>query len=76
MFAVPPVTPVTTPVVSVVAMDISELLQTPPVVASVRLMVLPGHTVVRPLIALITGSAFTVSTMFTVVVQPKLLVTL
>ena len=59
ILAVPPVTPVTTPVVgSTVATLVLPLLQVTPAVASVSKMVLPTHTFVGPEI---TAVALTVS---------------
>lgn len=46
----PALRPVTTPVVSTVAIEVAVLLQTPPVVALDNVMVLPAQTVVAPVI--------------------------
>ena len=60
MVTVPAVTPVTTPEPDpTVAMVISLLLHTPPEVASLNVVVRPGHTLVVPVIdgnALITDT--------------------
>ncbi len=59
MVGKPAETPVTTPVAATTVADARLLLlHVPPVVASLRLMVLPGHTVVGPVIG--DGGAFTV----------------
>ncbi len=71
MVAEPAATPVTTPVVLfTVAMAVFELLQLPPVVASVRVVVLPTQTLVVPPIAATVGNAFTVTEVVDVFVQP------
>lgn len=54
--AVPAVPPVTTPVVEfTVAMPVELLLQVPPAVASVSVIVAPTHTAVGPLMAVGAG---------------------
>ena len=53
--AVPVATPVTTPLLFTVAALVLLLLQVPPPVASVSVVVLPAHTVADPLIAGTTG---------------------
>ena len=56
MFNVPAATPVTTPEVeTTVARDVLPLIQVPPVVASLSVIVPPIHTVLLPVIA--AGSA-------------------
>jgi hypothetical protein len=60
MFAVPAVTPVTTPFAEpTVAIAMSLLLHVPDAVASVNVMVEPWHTVVAPVIAAGTGLTVT-----------------
>ena len=59
---VPTVSPITTPVLPMVATAVLLLLQMPPVVASVKFVVDPAHTVVLPEILLISVAAFTVIT--------------
>ena len=62
--AVPAPVPVTTPVVEfIVAMPVALLLQVPPAVASVSVIVWPWHTTVGPAIA--TGKELTVITCVT-----------
>ena len=62
MVAVPAVTPVTTPAVLIEAIAAEELLQTPPVVVSVKVVVLPTQTVlVPPMAAGAVGRAYTVT---------------
>ena len=58
MVAVPPETPVTTPVLLTVATDVLLLLHTPPPLALLRCVVAPGHTVSEPVIA--AGAGFTI----------------
>jgi hypothetical protein len=61
MIKVPPVIAVTTPDESTVAIDGLPLLQTPPVTALVRVLLLPTHTVLVPPIAGgVAGALFTV----------------
>jgi hypothetical protein len=61
MLDVPPATPVTTPVVdTTVAIVVVPLVQVPPLVASVNVVVSPWQTLVVPLMAV--GSGFTVTT--------------
>ena len=65
MFAVPAVTPLTIPFDEpTVATDVLELVHTPPVVASVKVVVPLVPTVVVPMMD--TGIAFTVTTVVTV----------
>ena len=60
MVTVPPLTPVTTPVpASIVARAVLLLLQEPPLVALLSVVVAPGHTVKVPVIA--ATVAFTVN---------------
>ena len=67
--APPPGRPVTTPVPLTEAMDGVPLNQVPPVVASVRLMADPAHTVAGPLID--EGNGLTVISSFTVQPAPN-----
>ena len=73
MVAVPPVTPVTLPDPSTVALPFDEL-QLPPVVASVSARPVPAHIGVEPVIVPATGNALTVITVVAATV-PQLLVT-
>ena len=50
MVAVPAATPVTTPVAETVAMVVALLVQLPPVVVSLKVMVLPTQTAPGPVI--------------------------
>jgi len=69
--AVPDATPFTTPEVLTVASVVVELLHTPPVVASVNVVVLPTQTdLVPPIAAGAEGNAYTVTVV--VLVQPPL----
>src|SRR6478735_8337928 len=70
MMLVPAVTPLTTPLLSIVATDSLLLLHTPPAVASVSVVVNPAHTLVVPLIAATTGIALTVTVVVLVPTQP------
>jgi hypothetical protein len=68
MGAVPAVTPLTTPVPApTVAIVVAPELHDPPVVASVKAVAAPGHTVSVPVMA--AGSGFTV-TVFTTTEGP------
>ena len=60
MATVPEVRPVTLPVLLTVAMVALLVVQLPPVVVSVSIMVLPAHTVDGPLIAPTTVPGVTV----------------
>ena len=69
MFAVPALTPVTTPVAgSIAATDAASLVQVPPVVVLVNVVVAVAHTDVVPPIA--DGAAFTVTVAVASVPQP------
>src|SRR6478735_2592130 len=70
MMLVPAVTPVTTPLLSIVATDSLLLLHTPLAVASLKVVVNPAHTLVVPLIAATTGIALTVIVVVLVPTQP------
>jgi hypothetical protein len=62
MVVVPAPTPVTTPEALIVATDVLVLLQEPPAVASVKVMVLLTQTVLAPLIAAgVDGTVITVT---------------
>ena len=61
MFAVPAVTPVTTPVVLTVATAVLELLHTPPDMASERVVVLPVLTAVVHVMLPALASGLTVT---------------
>ena len=67
MAAVPAATPVTTPEAFIVAVVAPPLLQVPPVVASLNVVVPGAHTVIVPVMA--DGTEFTVIT--EVVLQPS-----
>jgi len=72
--AVPADTPLTMPVKPIVATEPSPLLHTPPLVASLSVVVEPAHTLMVPVIADTVGNGLTVTTEVTVVTQPKPLV--
>ena len=74
MVDVPDAIPVTTPVALTVATPVDTELHTPPVAASVRLMVDVAHTVSRPVMIPADGDGFTVTTAVAATV-PQLLVT-
>ena len=59
--AVPAATPVTLPEPSTVAYDVLLLLQVPPAVASLRLVIKPAHTAAVPVMADGTGLMVTVA---------------
>ena len=61
MVAVPELTPLTMPVLSTVATDIAVLLQAPPDVPSVNVVVDPAHTFKVPVIVPDTGNGLTVT---------------
>src|SRR5947209_20620937 len=54
-------TPVTTPASTPVPSPLSDELHTPPAVALAKVIVLPSHTAVAPLIAATVGNGFTVT---------------
>ena len=60
----PAATPVTRPPELTVAFVISSLLHVPPLVASARVAVVPGHTFIEPVIT--EGNALTVTCAVTV----------
>ena len=70
---VPADTPVTTPVEATVATPVELELHVPPPAASVRLVVVPTHSVGVPVIVPATGSGFTVMVLVAVKV-PQLFV--
>jgi len=70
----PTATLLTTPVLLTVAMVLLAVLHTPPVVVSTKVMLLPKHTRVLPVIADTVGNAFTVKVVVAVLVQPAVLV--
>ena len=75
MDAAPDATPVTTPVVPIVAVAVVLLLHTPPVVTSANDVKLPAHTVCVPVMAAgVAGNGLTV-TMCVAATVPQLLVT-
>ncbi len=74
MVDVPGAIPVTTPVALTVATPVLTLLHTPPIVPSVRLVVVVGHSVNVPVIVPALGVALTVTTAVAATV-PQLLVT-
>lgn len=61
MVTIPAATPVTAPAPATVAIAVLLLVQLPPVTDGVRVMLLPAHKVVGPLIVPATGSGFTLS---------------
>jgi len=63
------------PVEPTVAAEPSLLLHTPPLVASLNVVVEPAHTLIAPVIACTMGNGLTVTAVVTVVTQPKPLVT-
>ena len=70
----PVATPVTNPVLLTVATRVFELLQLPPVAASVSWVVAPPHTVSTPVIVPAVIEELTV-TIFVAVALPQLFVT-
>ena len=66
--------PLTTPAALTEAIAALLLLQVPPAVASVRVVVVPVHTVVVPVMAATVGATLTVSTLVDIA-DPQLLVT-
>ena len=74
MIDVPALTPVTRPVVLIVATELVTLLHTPPAARSVNWVVPVGHTVVIPEIDPALGEGLTVTTVVAAAV-PQLLVT-
>ena len=74
MVDVPAATPVTTPVALTVAMPGDTELQVPPVVASVKFVVVKGQATNTPVIVPAFGEALTVTTAVAATV-PQLLVT-
>jgi hypothetical protein len=61
MVALPPVTPVTVPVAFTEAIEAAVLLHTPPVAASVSVVVAPEQTVDEPVIVPAAGIGLTVT---------------
>lgn len=61
-------------VLPTVATDVLSLLHTPPVVASLKVMLLPTHSLVPPVIGATTGAGLMVSVLVIVPV-PQMLVT-
>jgi hypothetical protein len=76
MVADPAATPVTMPEALTVAMAVLLEDQVPPAVTSLKVVVDPTQTLVVPVMAATTGSAFTVTPVVTAVVHPLALVTL
>lgn len=74
ILAVPLDTPVTTPVLLTMAMPVVELLHVPPPTLFVNVVVLPGHTVLAPVIVPGLTVELTV-TVFVAVAVPQLFVT-
>ncbi len=71
MVEVPAATPVTTPVEAlIVATPVLTDFQTPPLVVLDKVVVLATQTLVVPVIAAITGKAFTVTVVLTESTQP------
>jgi hypothetical protein len=75
ILALPALTPVTTPEVPTVAIAKAELLQTPPAVALLKVVVASSQTDNVPVIAATVGLGFTVTTTVEVVLHPKPFVT-
>ena len=76
MVVLPAATPVTTPVdASTVAVAVLDDVQTPPAVASDKVVVAPSHTVVVPVIAATEGAVTVIVVIPDNVEQPLLLVT-
>ena len=74
MFAVPALTPVTSPVEELtIAVAVFELDHEPPVVTFSNVTVDPSHTEVVPVIAATVGKAFTVTTVAELVAEHPLL---
>ena len=71
MVVIPVVTPVTMPVLPTVAMAGLALLQVPPGVALLNVVVAPMHSLVMPVIAATDGEATTVSGVNITAVQPN-----
>jgi hypothetical protein len=71
----PAATPVTIPLVPIVATPVALLLHTPSAVASNNAVVSPTHTVRVPVIAATVGNGLTVTAAVTVVAQPNPIVT-
>ena len=63
----PLLTPVTSPVELIVAMDASLECHVPPVVDSFNCVVLPAHTVAEPEISATEGAEFTVIVVWSVI---------
>ena len=74
MVAVPPLTPVTMPVLPTVAMAVLVLLQVPPGAMSDKVVLLPAHTVGIPVMVPAFSAGPMVSTLVVTAV-PQLLVT-
>ena len=68
-------TPLTIPVEPTVATDVVPLVQVPPVVVLLSVVVEPAHTLIVPVIADTVGNGLTVIVAITDVTQPKPLVT-
>ena len=68
--AVPFDTPVTTPLEFTVAIPVALLVQTPPAVVLLNIVVDPTHTEVAPVVAATIGKAFTVINFVTVLEHP------
>jgi hypothetical protein len=75
MIDVPALIPLTKPVAFTVATPVLTLVQTPLAVASANCVVLATQIVVPPVIAAITGNAFTVTVVATLSIQPLPFVT-
>lgn len=74
MVVVPAAIPVTVPVALTVAMAALLLVHVPPAVESLRVVVLPAHTVVAPVMAATVGAPLTV-TVAVRLIAPQLVVT-
>ena len=70
MIEVPFVTPVTVPVVPIVATPVFELDQTPPPLPLLKLVVAAAQTEEEPLVVFTVGEVATVNTLVAVVPQP------
>ena len=75
MFAVPALTPVTTPVLETVAIVASLLLQLPPVTVAVRDSDEPAQTAPEPLIVPAEPAPLPIVTVAVVLAEPHALVT-
>ena len=75
MVTTPAAIPITIPLLLIVAMFTSLLLQVPPAVVFTRVVTLPTHTLGLPVIAVTVGSDFMVALVATLFTQPPTPVT-